>query len=140
MEETKTGDKKIIRMLKRSFYYFKQGYSLVTLPFAFLSWSTTIYFLAIERSEVLAAFFPEFSRFVVLGSLITVPACIGMGYLFVKRSWFFRETFEITREVNPFANFKIQKVTIPFWVASIELWEKQGIDCTDLRRIVEASK
>ena len=127
-------------MMKRSFYYFRQGYSLVTLPFAFLSWSTTIYYLAIERSETLAALFPAFSRFVVVGSLLTIPACIGMGYLFVKKSWFFRETFEITREVNPYANWKIQKVTIPFWMASIEMFEAHGIDCSALRRIAEASK
>ena len=127
-------------MLKRSFYYFRQGYSLVTLPFAFLSWSTTIYYLAVERSEVLAGLFPEFMGFLWVGSMLTVPACIGFGYLFIKKSWFFRETFEITREVNPYANWKIQKVTLPFWVASIEMWEAHGIDCTELRRIVEASK
>jgi hypothetical protein len=127
-------------MLKRSYYYFRQGYSLVTLPFSFLSWSTTIYFLMIERSEVLAAIFPQFTGFILVGSLVTIPACISFGYIFIKKSWFFRETFEITREVNPYANWKIQTVTLPFWVASIELWEKNGIDCTQLREIVEASK
>ena len=131
--------KRISRIVWRSFYYFKQGYGLVTLPFSFLSWSTTVYYLAIGNIPWLESLFPRFGTFLVAGLFGIVPVCVVIGYLFIKRSKFYKETFEISREVNPYAITKVQPVSVPFYQASALLFEAHGIDTTRLREIIEAS-
>ena len=131
--------RKLDRISKRSFYYFKQGYGLVTLPFSFVSWATTLYYLAITNIPWLESLFPRFVIFLGFGILTITPGCVALGYLFVKRSRFFKETFEIGREVNPYAVSKVQPVSVPFYQASAELFEAHGIDTTRLREIIEAS-
>jgi len=128
------------RALKRSYYYFRQGYSIVTMPFAFLSWATTLYYLAIKNIPVLENLFPRFTYFLLTGVFTIIPFCIFVGYLFIKRSWFYQEQIEIGQEVNPYATTKIQPVSVPIYEGWIWFLKEQGYDTTRIEQIVEASK
>ena len=132
--------KQVIRILKRSYYYFNHGFSIVHKPLSIISFATIIYTLIIERFSFLINIFPKFQTFLMFGFTTIIPTCILIGYLYIKKSWFFRETFEIGREVNPYASEKIRPITIPIYEGWIWLLKKQGYDTTELERIVEVSR
>jgi len=101
------------RMLKRALYYTRQGYALASLPFVFMGYASSIYYLAIERITVLHEVFPSFSHFLTLAGL-TLPLFCGLvGYVYVKRSFFFKEMIEIQLEANQYAMTKFSPISIP---------------------------
>ena len=132
--------KQVIRISKRSYYYFNQGFSIVHKPLSITSFATIIYSLIIERYEVLTNIFPSFQYFLVFGIITIIPMCIFLGYLYIKKSWFYIETFEIGREVNPYASKKIRPITIPIYEGWIWFLKQQGYDTTELERIVKVSR
>ena len=130
----------VIRILKRSYYYFNQGFSIVQKPLSITSFATIMYHLVVERYAIFSNIFPEFQHFLVFGFMSVIPMCIFVGYLYVKKSWFFRETFEIGREVNPYQSKKINPIQIPLYEGWIWFLKTQGYDTKDLDRIVRDSK
>jgi len=101
------------RMLKRALYYIRQGYALASLPFVFMGYASSIYYLAIERITVLHRIFPSFSHFLTLAGL-TLPLFCGLvGYIYVKRSFFFKEMIEVQLEANQYATTKFSPISIP---------------------------
>ena len=132
--------KRFIRVLKRSYYYFNQGFTIVHKPLSITSFAKIIYSLIIERYEWLSNIFPSFRFFLVFGVITIIPMCIFLGYLYIKKSWFYKETFEIGREVNPYASQKIRPITIPIYEGWIWFFKKQGYDTTELEKIVKDSR
>jgi len=100
-------------MSKRTLYYIRQGYALASLPFVFMGYASSIYYLAIERITYLHEVFPSFSHFLTVAGL-TLPLFCGLvGYIYVKRSFFFKEMIEIQLEANQYATTKFSPISIP---------------------------
>lgn len=128
------------RILKRALFYIITGYGLASLPFVFLGYASSIYYLAIGNIPFLHDLFPNFHIFLSVAA-ITLPILCGLvGYSYMKVFWFFKESQEITTESNPYSNIKIAPVTIPYWIAAIELFKQHGIDTKELELIIKRSK
>ena len=129
------------RMLKRALYYVRQGYALASLPFVFMGYASSIYYLAIERINVLHEIFPSFSHFLTLAGL-TLPLFCGLvGYVYVKRSFFFKEMIEVQLEANQYATTKFSPISIPanklFYRMALERGDLDIVN--DLGRLLENS-
>jgi len=130
------------RAAKRALYYIRQGYSLASLPFAFLGYASSIYYLAIENIQFLHNIFPRFSSFLMV-AVSTLPFLCGLiGYAYMKRSWFFREASEIQMESNPYTSVKATNVMLPAFKVFRETAKIQGqIDVvSQLNEIIKRSE
>jgi len=133
-------NKKLKRILKRALEYAQKGYGIASLPFAFLGYATSIYYLAIQNIPFLKAVFPQFRSFLAV-AVITIPAlCMLIGYAYMKRSWLFRTAREIQIEADPYATEKIPPVNLPMYYVLCELAKKQGIDTSKVEKIIERSR
>lgn len=133
-------ERRLKKILKRALHYVRQGYALASLPFVFLGYTSSIYYLAIENMPSLHTIFPRFHNFLIVAGL-TLPILCGLiGYLYMKRSWLFRVSQEINVEANPYQTVKIPPVSVPFWEALIKLCRQRGIDTAELEKTVERSK
>lgn len=125
---------------KRSFFYIGQGYAVAALPFAFLGYASSIYYLAIGNLPDLNNLFPTFSSFLILAA-ITLPAmCCLVGYVYMKKSWLYRISQVVTVESNPYQNTLIAPINIPIWEGYVKLFKKFEIDTEELEEIIERSK
>ena len=103
----------IKRIGKRSLYYIRQGYALASLPFIFVGYASSIYYLAIENIPFLHRIFPRFGSFLAVAGL-TLPIFCGLvGYVYMKRSWLFREASRVTMESNPYTSVRVTNVMLP---------------------------
>ena len=110
---------------KRALFYIRQGYSLSSLPFVFLGYTSSIYYLAIEDISFLQSIFPRFSSFLIIAGL-TLPILCGLiGYTYMKRSWLFRVASEIQMESNPYTSVKVTDVMLPAFKVIRELERRQ---------------
>ena len=110
---------------KRALFYIRQGYSLASLPFVFLGYASSIYYLAIENISFLQSIFPRFSSFLIIAGL-TLPILCGLiGYTYMKRSWLFRVASEIQMESNPYTSVKVTDVMLPAFKVIRELERRQ---------------
>ena len=100
--------------LFKSLYYFRTGYGLY-LGFALglLTFSTTMYYLAIERVPLLKQLFPGFLEFTA--TLFVLVYTIGhtLGYIHYKKLPVYRMEQEVNVESNPYANWKVTPNAIP---------------------------
>jgi len=129
------------RVAKRALYYIRQGYSLASLPFVFLGYASSIYYLAIENIPFLHSIFPRFSSFLIIAG-VTLPILCGLiGYTYMKRSWLFRVASEIQTESNPYTTVKIAPVSLPLYKLLREIAIKEGyLDiATQLDQIIKKS-
>lgn len=130
----------IRRIAKRALSYIKLGMVIGVLPFAFLSYASTIYYLAVVDISLFYQVFPSFKEFLVV-SAVSLGIYFGvLGYFYTKRSWLFKTDQEILTEANPYSTEKIAPVAVPFWEAQVELMEQHGIDCTKIKEVLEKSK
>jgi hypothetical protein len=95
------------RLLTRSWYYFRMGYSTyLTFVLGYVSTFVTVYYLAIKDMPILLSIFPHFLTFVVLGTVIGVPLSILIGWLHLKRTPAYTAEADIATEANPY-NYKL---------------------------------
>jgi len=112
---------------KRALYYIRQGYSLASLPFVFVGYASSIYYLAIENIPFLHNVFPRFSTFLLIAGG-TLPIFCGLiGYIYMKRSWLFREASKIQMESNPYTSEKVTNVMLPAFKVFRETARSQGL-------------
>lgn len=131
--------KKIKSIIEYSWTYFNTGLGVLQKPISLISFATTVYYLAFDSVPVLKGAFPTFRTFLVIGGVtIIVMACL-VGWVFV-RTPFYKKQFELPARNSPYANYKVQKVAVPFYQASALMFEAHGIDTTRLRKIIEASQ
>lgn len=129
----------LTKIIKRSLTYIRQGYSLASLPFTFVAYTSSIYYLMIVNVPVLHAYFPSFRNFILIsGVLFLIWGLIGYAYL--KKTWLYRTFSEIMTESNPYTSQKITPVQIPQWEAIATLCQQQGIDTSEMRDIIALSK
>ncbi len=127
------------RLFTRSVLYLKRAYSVFSIPFQFISYSTTIYYLMIDNISFLKNVFPNFIDFLKISFLLIIVFVIT-GYIWTKKTKMTVEDIEIQAEINPYSIYKITKVQIPFYTAIIELLKKHNIDTSNMEKILENSK
>lgn len=115
----------IRRLAWRSWYYFRQGYSIY-LSFLIGAFSNmiVIYKLAIVDVPTLTNFFPhltDFIYFCVPGGLVWG---VAVGYLHVKRTNAMRTDLTVGVEINPYnwiaVPGKERQITMPFAIVQLE--------------------
>jgi len=122
----------------RSIPYIKRFYGLASIPIQFLAYTSIIYNQIIIKVNLLYHYFYSYNIF--LGySFLFVFVFIYLGYLYTKKTKFVIEEIEIGVEINPYMTNKIAKVQIPTYKGLIELFEKNGIDVQDMKRILRNS-
>lgn len=118
--------KSIKRIGKRSLYYIRQGYALASLPFIFIGYASSIYYLAIENIPILHSIFPRFSSFIIVAGC-TLPLFCGLvGYVYMKRSWLYREASRVTMESNPYTSVQVTNVMLPAFKVFRETARRQN--------------
>ena len=122
----------------RSVAYIKRFYGVASIPLQFLTYTSIIYDKIISEIPALLRLVPEYGSF--LGwSFLLVFVFIYVGYLYTKKSRFVIEEIEIGIEINPYMKNKIPVVHIPVYKAYIQLFEKNGINVDDMRKILANS-
>ena len=92
-----------MKIIFRAWYYFRQGWSTyLAFVFAAVNTLTVTYFLAINRAPVLKEIFPSFAHYVIIISVIGIPALVLIGYLHYKKTSAYRAETDIVYETNPF--------------------------------------
>lgn len=91
----------------RSWYYFRAGYSqYFGFILAMVNMLTLTYYLALNSNEIFAKFFPSFSAYVIISSMIGIPLLIIIGFLHMRRSRGFSSETEVVNESLPY-NYKL---------------------------------
>jgi len=127
------------KVLERSLYYFQQGYSFTSLPFAFLGYASSIYYLAVQNVPFLLGLFPSFSSFLLVAAATLPILCAAVGFVYMKRSWFFRAEQEVHAESTPWS-YKltpgISRVLYGFQAVGAEMnlawWRKLGLSSQEV--------
>jgi len=97
----------IIRLVTRSWYYFRMGYSTyLTFLLGYVSTFVTVYYLAIKDMPMLLSIFPHFLTFVLFGTIVGVPLSVLIGWLHLKRTPAYTAEADIGVEANPY-NYKL---------------------------------
>ena len=90
-------------LLFRSWYYFRQGWSIYfAFILAAMNTLTVTYFLAIDNYPSLKSVFPSFEQYVGIGVLIGVPLLITVGYAHYKKTEGFKSEVDVLIETNPY--------------------------------------
>jgi hypothetical protein len=87
----------------RSWFYFRTGYAVyLSFVIAAVNMIVTVYYLAIERIDVLHAVFPDFTRWAVTVLIVGVPLAVFIGWLHLKRSPAYSSEVDVGVEANPY--------------------------------------
>ena len=90
-------------LLFRSWYYFRQGWSIYfAFILAAINTLTVTYFLAIDNYPSLKSVFPSFEQYVVIIAMIGVPILITAGYAHYKKTEGFKSEIDVLIESNPY--------------------------------------
>jgi hypothetical protein len=87
----------------RSWFYFRTGFAVyLSFVIAAVNMIVTVYYLAIERIDVLHAIFPDFTRWAVTVILVGAPLAVFIGWLHLKRSPAYSSEVDVGVEANPY--------------------------------------
>ena len=90
-------------LLFRSWYYFRQGWSIYfAFILAAINTLTVTYFLAIDNYPSLKSVFPSFEQYVVILVVIGVPLLVTVGYAHYKKTEGFKSEVDVLIESNPY--------------------------------------
>jgi len=90
-------------LLFRSWYYFRQGWSIYfAFILAAINTLTVTYFLAIDNYPILKSVFPSFEQYVAIIVVIGVPLLITVGYAHYKKTQGFKSEVDVLIETNPY--------------------------------------
>ena len=118
-------------LIFRSWFYFRTGWSTY---FAFILGAvntlTLTYYLAIEEVPILKEIFPTFLSYVVIATLIIIPALTAIGYVHFKKSGSFKAEADIGIEANPHIHrlIKTTEITLPLYIEILDLLTKLSLD------------
>jgi hypothetical protein len=118
-------------LIFRSWFYFRTGWSTY---FAFILGAvntlTLTYYLAIEEVPILKEIFPTFLSYVVIATLIIIPALTAVGYVHFKKSGSFKAEADIGIEANPHIHrlIKTTEITLPLYIEILDLLTKLSLD------------
>ena len=97
-------DKRKRRFLFRTWFYFRQGWSVYfAFVFAAINTLTVTYHLAIEKAPQLQVIFPPFSHYIFVATAMGIPILVLIGYTHYKRTLAFQSEAAVGIESNPFA-------------------------------------
>jgi hypothetical protein len=87
----------------RSWFYFRTGYAVyLSFVIAAINMIVTVYYLAIERIDVLHAVFPDFTGWAVTVIIVGAPLAVFIGWLHLKRSPAYSSEVDVGVEANPY--------------------------------------
>lgn len=115
------------RLLFRSWFYFRQGWSTYfAFAMAAINTLTVTYFLAVEKYPALNALFPSFLHYVLYATLIGIPVLTFTGYAHFKKMAAYKAEADIGMESNPYFRriFINSEFVIPLQMRIIELLVK----------------
>lgn len=131
-------------LLIRSFYYFRNGYGIyISLPLTLVSFTTTIYYLAIQNIPLLKTIFPGFMEFAAALILTVYPVGSLAGWIHFKKAPFYEMETHIQTESNPYSQDKLAPVMVPLWEFFYEYGTKEGMNPVTLekmRKILDNSR
>lgn len=130
-------------LITRSIYYFRTGYGLyLTFPLAFISFVSTVYYLAVKNIPVLENLFPHFLLFILFTLLFIPPISVLVGWMHFKRllSPFYRAQLDIDTEANPYAQRIVGPVNVPYLKVISELGKLHGVDTSALDKIIRETE
>ena len=112
----------VTRALRRTLYYVTAGYAMVSMPFVFFGYVSSIYYL-VPFAKTL---FPTFESFVSIAGTALIVGCYIVGWLYTKRTFLFREAQEVLTEANPYLSRKLVPVSLPAYKLFLELAKEKG--------------
>lgn len=120
------GKKGFSRLFYRAVYYMRVGASIATFP--------------LTLSTFVRVFYPNLDLIFVfvIGCFALTTTLIG--YVWLKKSYFYKAEIQIGIEANPYQIDKYPPVSIPMAEAMMQFLEKQGIDCSKVKEILERSR
>lgn len=128
----------MLKMLRKMVFYFQNAYTLVNIPFSFIGFTSSIYYLAVKNIDWLYNYFPTYEVFLKISVLFAFIMML-IGYINVKIG-LYQETIEQSQENNPYLNYKIARVQIPMYEAHIQFYDMMGIDTSRMKKILEVSR
>lgn len=115
------------RLLFRSWFYFRQGWSIYfAFVMAAINTLTVTYFLAVEKYPGLNQLFPSFLHYVLYATLIGIPVLTFTGYAHFKKMAGYKAEADIGFEANPYLRRMLlnSEFVIPIQIRIIELLVK----------------
>ena len=115
------------RLLFRSWFYFRQGWSTYfAFIMAAINTLTVTYYLAIEKYPVLNEIFPSFVHYVLYAVLIGIPLLTFTGYAHYKKFAAYKAEADIGFESNPYFRRMLinSEIIIPLHLKILELMVK----------------
>ena len=129
-----------MKIVTRSFYYVRIAAGISSFPLTLLTFATVIYYNLVANTVFLKEFFPHFWMFIIV-SFICLYALLGIfGYYWRKKSEFWTAERDVDVETDPYQTSKLAPLSIPMWENFAELFEKNGIDTSIIRGVIEKSK
>ncbi len=134
------------KLLFRSWFYFRTGYSLyLAFLIGFASNLVVLFRLGVADNKYLAPLFPSLTIFTIIGLLVAVPVGILTGLYHMKRSGAYAADASVALEANPYV-YKLvpgkeQEVFLPLWVLTVKglakVLEQQQTMTAEERREME---
>ena len=93
----------------RSYAYWLQGFSFVSLPLQIIGFSSVIW-LAVKD-------FLPFSYSVYMAFIIGfgIPLIMGLGWTVYNKTHFYAQQQTVQNYQSPYAHFKLNPINIPIW-------------------------
>ena len=113
---------------------------ITNTPLSIVNMATTIYWLAIVKYDVIHNIFPSFTDFVVIGVICYYIGNGIFGYWYLKSRFYKKGDREVDIENDPYSTTKVPPVTAAMWKIAVDFYEKQGLDCSEVRKILERSE
>lgn len=113
-------------LLKRCIYYLRTGATLLSFPLSLGTFVKVVY---------------PTTDLIMVALLIGITfIATGAGYLWLKKSGFYQAEIDVGVEANPYQNNRIVPSAIPLTEAMAVFLERQGVDCTEVRKLLANSK
>ena len=133
----------IRRLLLRSWFYFRFGYSTyLSLPTSLIAYASSVYYLAVRNVPFLMKIFPYFYVFIVVALVVMPPVSVVLAWMHFKKAFspMFRAELDVGVESNPYAMTIVMPVNLPLFEAVSNIAKQQGIDTSELDKIIRATK
>lgn len=113
----------------RAWFYFRTGYAnYFSLIIGLGNMFTLTYYLIIDNNPNFESFFPSFSLYVLISSIIGIPALSIFGYIHMKKSPAYSSEQDIAMESQPY-HYKLppglwREIYAPFFLSLLILERK----------------
>ena len=133
------------RIMLRSWFYFRQGYSTyLALPVGLFASAVSVYYLAVANYSIKTVLgpFANFSGFLVVSLLFIGFLGVFFGWIHYKKLLrpFYLAEQDISVEANPYAMDTISPVYLPLFKIVSELGTKNNIDTSEIDVIIKTTE